>query len=100
MNFYLVLVDRDFKLPPAEFASAKVLAHNLTWDEAELLRDQLIENTVAGHPTGFTPYVGEYTAAHAQTDPSNCLECGEAVLEHSRRMLLLLEEELANRSTR
>jgi hypothetical protein len=98
---YAVLVDYDFKrLPDPVPSSPRVVAHNLTDDEAEQLEAQLGRGLVEGHSIGVMPYVWEYEQPHAQTDPSNCLECEELVLRHCKHVLSLLEQERQRRAAK
>lgn len=98
---YAVLVDNDLKRPPGPApALPKVVAHNLTRDEAEQFEAQLASGLVEGHSTGVVPCMWEYEEPHAHTDPSNCLQCEELVLHHCKHLLSLLEQEKQKRAAR
>src|SRR5437879_3362559 len=55
---------------------------------------------VEGHSIGVIPCIWEYEEPHAQTDPTNCLECEELVLHHCKHLLSLLEQEKHRRAAR
>jgi len=98
VSLYVVLVDGDLKhLAVGEPAPPKVVAHNLSREAAGRLVAQLSNDSVEGQPTGCAPYVWEYKEPHAETEPDNCLECEEIVLEHCKHLLHLLEQEKAKR---
>ncbi len=98
MSLYVVLVDSDLKrLPGADPALPKVVAHNLSREDAEHLEAQLTADSIEAQPTGWAPFLLKYAEPHAQTEPSNCLECEEVVLEHCKHLLDLLQQEMARR---
>jgi hypothetical protein len=74
----VVLVSGHLKrLPGAEPALPKVVAHNLTREAAERLEDQLSSDSVEGQPTGWMPFLREYAEPHVETELDNCLESKE-----------------------
>ncbi len=76
----------------------KVIAHNLSRRAAEQMQREFgAGSTAGGEAIGVSVFLWEYDAPHAATDPGECTECPEIVLEHVKYVLSSLEKEAANR---
>ena len=49
-------------------------------------------------PTGWMPFLWDYAERHAETEPGNCLESEEIVLQYCKHLLYLLQQEQAMKS--
>lgn len=91
MSLHMVLVAGDLSRIPTEAILPKAVAHNLSRDAAERLVAQLSNDGVEGRRIGCMPVAAEYTEAHAQTEPDNCMQCKELILEYCKRTLQVLQ---------
>jgi hypothetical protein len=96
---YALTVCDDLSYLPSGPSGPKAIAHNLSLEAAEPMELELKGSGDSTHETlGLEVVIFGYEERHADTrDPENCIHCKEICLEHSRRVLSLLEDEAARR---